>query len=274
MKRMLAVFAALLMLLLVSCRPESDGAASDPSWRQVAAEKKLYVGVDVTALPMAFETGRELTGFDVDLAREVCKRLNLSLELVPVATDNAQQALEEGAIDCMWSGYYFDIRRDEQLTLSDAYLSVSQVLVVRQDAAYQNIADLTGAVLGVRTGSRSEETVRGTEQFSASLQEIAVFESTETLIDALVNGTVQAAAMDETAARYYMLQGQPVRMIEAAPGAPEDLSTGKMVVAFSWGSDALCAKVQEALSTMVRDEVFEQLSQKWFGVAMETGISA
>ena len=86
-------------------------------------------------------------------------------------------------------------------------------------------------------------------------------------------GSVQVAAIDETVVRYYMLYGKDIRMIESSPDVPEELSQTSMVIAFAWGNDALCAKVQETLSTIMRDQVFQALCEKWFGTALETEIA-
>lgn len=80
----------------------------------------------------------------------------------------------------------------------------------------------------------------GTEEFSASLQGITSFGTVEELVSALEAGTVQVAAMDETAARYSILQGKAFRMISTSSGEPEEVSETDMVIAFARGSDSLC----------------------------------
>ena len=102
------------------------------------------------------------------------------------------------------------------MTLSTPYAKVRQVLVVKQDAAFQNIADLSGAAMGVVEGSAAQAAMDGTEEFSASLQGITLFGTVEELVSALEAGTVQVAAMDETAARYSILQGKAYRMISTS----------------------------------------------------------
>lgn len=275
MKRILAVFVIFMMAFsFVSCQSGRAEPASDPSWERIHEQKKILVGVDATAFPMVFESGDGLVGFDVDLIQETCKRLDVALEWVTVSAGDAQALLESGTIDCMWSGYAYSAERDEEMTLSVPYAKVRQVLVVNQDATFKNIADLSGSAMGVVEGSAAQASVNSTEQFSASLQSITPFGTAEELMAALEAGTVQVAAMDETAARYYMLQGKTIRMVETSAGEPEELSQTELVVAFAWGSDALRAKVEEALSTMVRDDVFNTLSQKWFGAVLETGLTS
>ena len=95
--------------------------------------------------------------------------------------------------------------RDEEMTLSTPYAKVRQVLVVKQDAAFQNIADLSGAAMGVVEGSAAQAAMDGTEEFSASLQGITLFGTVEELVSALEAGTVQVAAMDETCLLYTSL---------------------------------------------------------------------
>ena len=46
----------------------------------------------------------EYTGFDLELAQEVAKRLGLEYQAQPIAWDAKDMELESGNIDCIWNG--------------------------------------------------------------------------------------------------------------------------------------------------------------------------
>ena len=52
--------------------------------------------------------------------------------------------LNTGNIDLIWSGYAIIPEREEEVLLSEPYLSDSQMIVVRKDSAIKVKADLEG----------------------------------------------------------------------------------------------------------------------------------
>ena len=55
----------------------------------------------------------EYTGFDLDLAKEVAKRLGLEYKAQPIAWDSKDMELESGNIDCIWNGFTITGREDD-----------------------------------------------------------------------------------------------------------------------------------------------------------------
>ena len=69
----------------------------------------LIVGFDQDFPPMGFlGDNNEYTGFDLELAQEVAKRLGLEYQAQPIAWDAKDMELESGNIDCIWNGFYYD----------------------------------------------------------------------------------------------------------------------------------------------------------------------
>ena len=92
------------------------------------------VGFDQGFPPMGFvgEDG-EYTGFDLELAAEVAKRLDLEIKYQPIAWDSKDMELESGMIDCIWNGFTMNGREDSY-AWSDAYMENDQVFVVKKDS--------------------------------------------------------------------------------------------------------------------------------------------
>lgn len=90
----------------------------------------LIVGFDQDFPPMGFmgDDG-EYTGFDLELAQEVAKRLGLEYKAQPIAWDSKDMELEAGNIDCIWNGFTMTGREDDY-TWSEPYMANTQVFVV------------------------------------------------------------------------------------------------------------------------------------------------
>lgn len=92
----------------------SDGAVNFPKGKN-ALDKLGYIeprtftiGVDLNSFPMCFKDGNSYTGFDVELAREACKKLGWQLRVQPIVSANAYVELNSGNIDCAWGGVVLD----------------------------------------------------------------------------------------------------------------------------------------------------------------------
>ena len=143
MKKRLAMVLALSMVsvsLLAGCGKQESGAdekKDDKKTESKAYEEKkagdtFRVGFDQDFPPMGFvgDDG-EYTGFDLELAQEVCERLELEFVPKPIAWDSKDAELESGGIDCIWNGFTMNGREDNY-TWSDPYLNNKQVFVVRE----------------------------------------------------------------------------------------------------------------------------------------------
>ena len=154
-KRVLcAAIASMMVLSMAACSSGSTAAttaetkASEAETTTVAASSEkaedataagteggtLIVGFDQDFPPMGFlgDNG-EYTGFDLELAQEVAKRLGLEYQAQPIAWDAKDMELESGNIDCIWNGFTMTGREDDY-TWTKPYMANTQVFVVRNDS--------------------------------------------------------------------------------------------------------------------------------------------
>ena len=137
-KKLLACVAAvaamaLSAVMLVGCG--SDEAASGD---------KFVVGFDAGYPPYGYvgEDG-EYTGFDLELAQEVCNRNGWTFEATPIDWDAKDALLDQGSITCVWNGFTYEGREDGY-AWSDKYMKNGQVVVVKADSDIKSVDDLAG----------------------------------------------------------------------------------------------------------------------------------
>ncbi len=68
------------------------------------------------------EETEELTGFETDFAREVCKRLGVEPVFVEIDWSDKEYSLESGEIDCIWNGLTITDERRENMAISEPYM--------------------------------------------------------------------------------------------------------------------------------------------------------
>ena len=79
-------------------------------------EKGTFVlGLDDSFPPMGFrDEDNNIVGFDIDVAREVCSRMGVELELMPIDWDSKVSELNDGKVDCLWNGFTTSPEREAE----------------------------------------------------------------------------------------------------------------------------------------------------------------
>ncbi|NLM75211.1 MAG: amino acid ABC transporter substrate-binding protein [Clostridiaceae bacterium] len=251
-KRIFFVFMIIVML-------SSMTACSDKT-SETGAKSTFTVGFDENFPPMGFigEDGKH-TGFDLELAAEVAKRLDMELVLQPIAWDAKEMELESKNIDCVWNGFTINGREDDY-TWTAPYMKNYQVFVVRADAGIKTKADLAGKVVAVQADSSAEKALEKESGLVESFGDYIRTPDYEIALMDLKAGAIDAVAMDEVVARYKIEQRDEEFVILEETLAAEEYGVG-----FLLGNTELRDKVQAALEEMAKDGTMAKISEKWFG---------
>ena len=261
MKRFFALAACLTLACLVVLSCSKKDTSTDNSLKNVLDKKVFVMGLDDSFPPMGFrDENNEIVGYDVDLAREVSKRLGVELVLQPIDWNAKEQELNTGKIDCIWNGFTITPERAEALTFTKPYLKNAQVVVVRADSGYKTLADLAGKSVGLQAGSSAADALENATAFKASLKGSVEFKDNLTaLMDLEVKG-VDAVIMDLMVANDNINRSGKAYAILEESLSPEDYGVG-----FRKGDLALMNKVQETLEAMAADGTIAPIATKWFG---------
>lgn len=275
MKRFLTLVllvTTIFSLMLTGCggsAPASSNAGeteSDKSWDKVKEKGEFVLGLDENFPPMGFrDENNEITGFDVDLAKEVCSRLGIELKIQPINWDTKEQELNTNNIDCIWNGFTVTEERKEKLLFTKPYMNNRQVLVVMNDTSSANLADLEGKKVGLQSASSAADALGSAKEFKNKLKQIVEFKDNMTALMDLEKGGIDAVLMDEIVARYYIqMKNKGYKVLD------ESLASEEYAVGFRKNDTALMQKFQETLEAMAKDGKVEEISSKWFGKDITT----
>ena len=275
-----AALAAVMALSMTACG-SSNGAAETTAADTEAAESQaeettaeeakttdggtLIVGFDQDFPPMGFvgDDG-EYTGFDLELAQEVAKRLGLEYKAQPIAWDSKDMELESGNIDCIWNGFTMTGREDDY-TWTEPYMANQQVFVVANDSDINSQADLAGKIVEVQADSSAEAALKEAPELTATFKELLTTADYNTAFMDLEQGAVDAIAMDVIVAGYQIQQRNADFKI-----LDDSLSEEEYGVGFKKGNTELRDKVQATLEEMAEDGTLQEVSEKWFGKDVTT----
>lgn len=278
MKKIFSLFMAAVLLLscsgcgLIASKTSSAQTASttaDDSWNKVQKSGTLILGLDNAFPPMGFvdtKTGK-LVGFDIDLATEACKRLNIQLKTQPINWDNKTAELNNGNVDCLWNGFSKTEERNKEFNLSIAYMKNHQIILVKSGSTYKGLDSLAGKTIGVQSKSSAETALNESTnaKFKSSLKSVVAIGDYSKAVLEIQNGTIDAIAIDEIVARYY-LKNNPgaYNILRDSNGKDVSLAIEDYVVGFRKADNALKIKIEGALKEMQKDGTMAAISKKWF----------
>ncbi len=265
---LIACASMAVMVLFSSCgtstekdnsKADANADVVDASWDKVKESGKLILGLDATFKPMGYtDENDEIVGFDIDLAKEVCKRLDIELETYGVNWDTKEVDLDAGTIDCIWNGLSVSDERKKVMLMSDPYMENEMVFVVNEGSEIKTMDDLKGKKIAVQNGSTAQEILLASEiAADITVAELA------TNVEALTNlemDMCDAVFLDSVVANYEITTAEkPFTVLE------EGLSPEQYAIGFRLGDQALCDKIVETLKEMKADGTIEKISTEWFG---------
>ena len=212
---------------------------------------------------------KELVGFDIDLAKEVGKKLNLEVEFVEINWDTKEADLQNKNIDVVWNGFtyttdrdngYYDEDRQAQiggLAFSKFYMTNKQVAVAKADSSFTDNASMANAEFVAEATSAGSKVVEDIFGKSAN--------TVEKQLDALVGveaGTYDVAVLDASLASQYVQNKDgayngKLKVLDIAGVEPEYYAIG-----FREGSN-LADVFNNVLAGLYADGVAKTIAEKY-----------
>lgn len=150
---------------------------------------------------MAANNKNTLTGFDIDLMKEICTRINMSCSFKAYTFDKLFPALINKEIDATIAGITITAARSEQFIFSLPYLASSGQFMVPTISKSKNLYDLNGKRIGIERGSLYKELAIKTLDATTT---VVAFNTQADLLQALGNNEVDAGLLDAATAEYWV----------------------------------------------------------------------
>jgi L-cystine transport system substrate-binding protein len=241
---------------------EESTANNTPSegdlYDQIIEAGVIKVGTEGTYAPFTFHDAKtnELTGFDVEIAREVAKRLGVEIEFMETQWDGMFAGLDAKRFDMVVNQVGIKPDRQEKYDFSDPYTESTAVLVVSEDnAEIQAFEDLQGKTSAQSLTSNYADIAKTN---GAELQGVEGFSQA---VELIASNRVDATVNDKLSFLDYKKQrpDAPIKVVAEA----EDVSVSGIM--FRKDSGKLVEEVNKALAAMQEDGTYLEISEKWFG---------
>ena len=231
-----------------------------------AIPQNIRIGTDPTYAPFESKNSQgELVGFDIDLAKELCKRINTQCTFVENPLDALIPSLKAKKIDAIMSSLSITEKRQQEIAFTDKLYAADSRLVVAKNSDIQpTVESLKGKRVGVLQGTTQE--TFGNEHRAPRGIEIVSCQGQDNIYSDLTAGRIDAAFQDEVAASEGFLK-QPVGK-DYKFGGPSVKDEKLFGVGTGMGlrkeDNELREALNKAFAEMRADGTYEKLAKKYF----------
>ena len=242
----------------------SDSSISN--LKNVLGKDELVVGIDEAFPPVTFkDINNQMSGIDIDFAKEVEKRTGVKMIFKPVEWENIIPALLTNDIDVIWSGMSITPEREAKVDFVKYSQGQKGVAFVLNNSAINSLKDLQGKVLAAQSGSYQETDLKAGKIVPInSWKDIKSFSTLPEAIIDLGIGRVDAVICSPESAGYYITktlqQTNKFRTIDVGYG------NGISGIALRKGNDELKNALQEVVDQVISDGTASKITMSWLGI--------
>lgn len=254
-KRSVVLVAAMLavLTLLAAC----GGGSSQSTLDKVKAGGVIKIGTEGTYSPFSYhdkETNK-LTGYDVEVARAVGKKMGVKVEFVESTFDAIFAGLTSDRFDAVGNQVTVTPERQKLYSFSEPYTVSEGVIVVKSDnTKVKSLADLKGLTSAQSTTTTFAKLAKDA---GAKVQGVEAFPQAITLVK---QGRVDAVINDKLAVLEYLASTKETEVKIVGTAGEET----KQAFAFRKKDTALAKAFNKALDELRADGTLAKISEKYF----------
>lgn len=260
---------------LAGCQKKTSAGAASGSISTASGDTKsvgvLRVGVDDSYPPMEYkDDSGNLVGFDVDMTKEIAKRLGKKAEFVSTQFDGLFQALNTGKYDTIISAMSMTDEREQAFEFTKPYIANAQMIVVKpKDTSIKKAEDLSGKKVGCQISSTANDSADYLQQKEGIKFPLSTYDQIIQPFQDMKAGRLDAIIVDEVVGQYYIAQSP-----KEYKAAAVKLTNEPIGACFKKGNTVLRDEVQQAIDSMTADGTMKKLSEKWFKADLTSNIDA
>ncbi len=256
------------------------GSATAQDW------STIRIATEGAYAPWNFTTAAgELAGFELDLAADLCARMEAECEIVSQAWDGIIPALQAGRYDAIMAGMSITDARREVIDFSRSYATTPAIFVAPKDSALaaaelpeiridmsdvtdeqqaviEQLRDLTaGMIVGVQTATIHENFLR---EYMTDI-DIRTYDTQENLDLDLQAGRIDIALADQSGWQPLLEGATGDDFMRVGPGFSGGIFGEGVGVGIRQEDTALVEKFDAAIQAALEDGTVSALAIEWFG---------
>ncbi len=241
-----------LFILFSFCTLLFMGACGDTS-------NTIIVGTNSGFRPFEYKEGGEVIGFDIDLIKEIGKKIGKEIKVNDMEFDSLIEAVSTGKIHVIASGMTITDERKEKVDFSVPYYLANQSVLIKNDSSIVIFSEADINNSSYKIGVQNDTTGAFWVDDNAPNATIKKYGKYVECIQDLENGNIDMIVLDKPTAEAYA-QNRPVTVAYT-------IETNEQYgFAVKKGSDLL-VKINAALTEIMVSDKWKELNDKYFGAS-------
>lgn len=271
-KRLVCLFMAVAMSVsLAACAQDNGSAASSADSSEASSgtsssasiqtitEGKLTMSTNAEFEPFEYRDNGEIVGIDVDIAKEVAKKLGLELEINDVDFAALVAELQSNKCDFVAAGMTADEDRKKNVDFSDSYFDASQAIIVQKGSEIQSRTDLNGKTVGVQQGTTGDSFCTDEDGTSdIKVGTVKRYNKGSDAVSDLITGRIDAVIIDNfPATKFVQKNSDKLEKLDDA------LTSEEYAIAVKKGDTALLDQINAVLKEMKSSGELDQIIENY-----------
>ena len=233
--------------------------------------KTVRIGVDASYPPFeSVAPSGQMVGFDVDLTRALCAKMNVKCVWIAQDLDGIIPALKGKKFDIIVSSLTVTDKRREQIDFSDRLFDAPARMIAKKGSPLlPTVESLKGKHVGVEQGSTQEAYAKA--YWEPKGVTIVPYQNQDQVYADLATGRLDAALQDELQADAGFLKtprGKDFAWAGPEVKDPKTLGEGTAIGVRKEDGE-LKAKLNKALAEVHQDGTFTKLEKQYFDVDID-----
>ncbi|MCV9996147.1 ABC transporter substrate-binding protein [Paeniglutamicibacter sp. ZC-3] len=246
--------AAVGALALTACGgSETPAASSDANALTVLNAGKLTVCSDIPYEPFEFVKDGKNVGFDMDIAAEIAKDMDLELNVIDSGFDAIESGLFRTQCDIAISSVSITDARKGNMDFSTPYMDDDLTLVAKEGSGVTDLESAKGKQIGV------QQATTGAKFAQENGLDAIGYEDSGLQLASLKAGTTVATLGNQSVLGYAIKDDPTLKRVA-------DFKTGEQLgIAVPKGSAAMLEQVNTSLKRLTDDGSLAKFTETWFG---------
>lgn len=229
------------------------GSAEARTWQEVRQSGTIRIATEGAFPPFNFMRGRDLTGFEVELANALARTMNLRVQWITQPFDNLLIGLQQGRYDMVIASHGITPERANAVRFTNPHYCTGGAIISRAGGP-RTAADLRGRTVAVQVGTTYLTSVERLPGVT-----VRTFPRDTDAQAALLAGRVEAWVGDKfTGLELIRAQGNRLQ-------AGSLLFNERVAMAVQRDNVSLANALNAALARVQQDGTYARISNQYFG---------
>ncbi|GLY59582.1 arginine ABC transporter substrate-binding protein [Pectobacterium brasiliense] len=206
----------------------------------------------------SLDASNEIVGFDMDLAKALCKQMQATCTFTNQAFDSLIPALKFRRYDAVISGMDITPERSKQVAFTQPYYANSAV-VIAQKGKFSDFAAMKGKRIGMENGTTHQKYMHDKHP---EVQTVS-YDSYQNAVLDLKNGRIDGVFGDTAVVNEWIKTSPELTTVGEHVTDAEYFGTG-LGIAVRPDDKALLEKLNKALDAIKADGTYKTINDKWF----------